>query len=151
MVKFGQCWWLMKFGNVCNLWYWWMNFDLNFAGIEIMKIWCVGLIEQIHFWWVRKICWNVEVLSHGYGNFYGYRYGYGKSFVVIWIFMLDMGFFLVLYMGFFCWILFYFLVEFWNEYFGTWYFVRMSILGHGVLWASRWLAKLGFAKPQESR
>ena len=42
--------------------------------------------------------------------------------MVIWIFMLDMGFFLV---------------EFWNEYFGTWYFVRMSILGHGVLWASR--------------
>ena len=32
---------------------------------------------------------------------------------------------------------FFFLVEFWNEYFGTWYFVRMSILGHGVLWASR--------------
>ena len=56
--------------------------------------------------------------------------------MVVWIFMLDMGFFLVLYMGFFCWI-FFFLVEFWNEYFGTWYSVRMSILGHGVLWASR--------------
>ena len=27
---------------------------MNFEGIEIMQIWCVGLIEQIHFWWVWK-------------------------------------------------------------------------------------------------
>ena len=58
-MKLGQCWWLMKFGNVSNLWYYWMNFDLNFMDIEIMKIWCVGLIEQTYFWWVWKFCWNV--------------------------------------------------------------------------------------------
>ena len=59
IVKFGQCWWFMKFSNVCSLWYCWMSFDLNFVGIDVRKIWCVGLFEQIHFWWMRKFCWNV--------------------------------------------------------------------------------------------
>ena len=44
----------MKFGNVCSLWYCWMCFGLNFVSIEVMKILCVGLVEQIYFWWMQK-------------------------------------------------------------------------------------------------
>ena len=59
MMKLGQCWWLMKFSNVCSLWHCWRNLDLNVVSIGIMRIWCVGLIEETHFWWVWKFCWNV--------------------------------------------------------------------------------------------
>ena len=48
IVKFGQCWWFMKFCIVCSFWYCWMNFDfiyLFICGYEIMIIWCVGMIE----------------------------------------------------------------------------------------------------------
>ena len=58
-MKLGQCWWLMKLGIVCSLWYCWMNLDLNVVDIGIIKNWCVGMVEQTHFWWMRKFCWNV--------------------------------------------------------------------------------------------
>ena len=132
MMKLGQCWRLMKFNNVCSLWYCWMNFDLNIVGIGIMRIWCVGLLKQTHLWWVWKFCLNV--LFHEYGNFYGY--GYGK---ILWwyvYFVLNVEFFF-----FFIIIIIFFFFWFWHgqfldiKVFWTWrIFFWMSILGHGVLW-----------------
>ena len=59
IMKFGQCWRFTKLCIVCILWYCWMNLNLNVVDIGNMKFWCVGMVEQTHFWWVWKLCWNV--------------------------------------------------------------------------------------------
>ena len=83
-MKLGQCWWLMKLGNVCSLWYCWMNFDSNVVDIGILRTWCVGLIDQTHFWWV----WNFVGMCKSYFISMEIFMGMEKIVVVMWVFFL---------------------------------------------------------------
>ena len=54
-------------GNVDNLWCCWMNFGLDFWGMDIVKILCCRL------GWIYSWCmWEIFV---GMSKFYGYEYG----------------------------------------------------------------------------
>ena len=46
-----------------GMWYCWTNFFLNFGGIEVMEICCVGLVEQVHFYGCINLVGMCEILD----------------------------------------------------------------------------------------
>ena len=61
----------MNFGNVGNLWCCWMNFGLDFGGIEIVKKLLYGF-RWIHSWYMREILLAcVKFISWTWQNFVG--------------------------------------------------------------------------------
>ena len=78
-------WWVMNFGNVGNLWCCWMNFDLNFGDIEVVRnLWCrLGWIHLWCMWEILLAC--VKFISWTWQNFVGMEIffcGYGK---ILWV------------------------------------------------------------------